>query len=384
MNEEVKSALEALKSGLEGKTAQETKSALEAFEVKHNTAVEAKAKELFASELKAAKDELLETLKATQKHVDNLDIKLQKGAKEVKGYSESMAEQIKENFESIRNVRKGQSHKMEVKVVGNMTSAANLTGSVVFTYQNNPALVPTQLVNLADLVPTVQSATGVYSIYRETGSEGSISEQTVPGNAKTQIDYDYTQVNFTANYIAGYARVAKQMIQDLPFLQSSLPMQLRRDYFKAENTIFSTALLAAATASTATGTTLVEKVLQDVAALEALNYNVNGIAMNPADWYAIATTKPNDFSIPGIVTFSNGLLSMNGIPVYKVTWLTAGTYIVGDWTMAKKVVVDGLAVEFFEQDSDNVQRNLITARVESRTVLAIDRPNAFIKGVPAT
>jgi hypothetical protein len=53
--------------------------------------------------------------------------------------------------------------------------------------------------------------------------------------------------------------------------------------------------------------------------------------------------------------------------------------IVGDWNQAKKVVTDGLKVEFFEQDSDNVQRNLTTARVESRTVLAIDHPTAFIK-----
>ncbi len=48
--------------------------------------------------------------------------------------------------------------------------------------------------------------------------------------------------------------------------------------------------------------------------------------------------------------------------------------------MAKKVVVDGLKVEFFEQDGDNVQRNVITARIEERNVLAFDRPDAFYYG----
>jgi hypothetical protein len=46
--------------------------------------------------------------------------------------------------------------------------------------------------------------------------------------------------------------------------------------------------------------------------------------------------------------------------------------------MAKRVVVDDLKVEFFEQDSDNVQKNLVTVRIECREVLAIDRPDAFV------
>jgi len=52
--------------------------------------------------------------------------------------------------------------------------------------------------------------------------------------------------------------------------------------------------------------------------------------------------------------------------------------LVGDWNMAKRVVVDDLKVEFFEQDSDNVQKNLVTCRIEAREVLAIDRLDAFV------
>lgn len=370
---EIKNALEGIKTQLEAKATEQTvevKGMIEALEAK----MEAKQGASIA--------ELKTMLDAVQAHADKLDIKIQEKGTGTKSetYSELMVKSIADNFETIKMVTKGKSAKLELKTVGNMTAANNLTGSVVNTYQQGVAAVPSQMVNFSDLVPTVNSATGSYVIYRETGTEGSISAQTTHGAPKTQIDYDYTAVTFTADYIAGYARVAKQMIQDLPFLQSALPSALRRDYFKRENNIFYTALSAAATASTTAKTVDVEQLIDDMGTLEASDFLVSAIVLNPKDWAEISMTKPNDYSLPGIVQFVNGKLTINGVPVVKASWIPADKYLMGDWSYAKKVLVDGLAVEFFEQDSDNVQRNLITARVESRTVLGIDRPDAFIFG----
>jgi len=369
---EIKTALEGIKTQVETKSTEQKAEVKELIE-----ALEAKMK----SENESSISELKSALEAIQAHADKLDIKMQEKSTEVKaeGYNEVMTKAIKDNFDAIKNVSKGRNASMEVKVVGDMTVTANLTGASVATYQPGAALVPSQLVNFADLVPTVNSATGTYVIYRETGGEGSISAQT-PGVAKTQKDYDFTAVTFNAAYIAGYARYAKQMAQDLPFLASSLPTMLRRDYFKAENLNFYTALAAAATASTTAKTVDVEQIIDDMGTLESTDYMVNGIVLNPKDWASIAMTKPNDYSLPGIVQFVNGKLTINGIPVYKASWIPVDKYLIGDWSYAKKVVVDGLAVEFFEQDADNVTKNLITARIESRTVLGIDMPAAFILG----
>lgn len=370
---EIKDALAQIKSSVEAKATEQT------VEVKNMIeALEAKMK----SETSATIDELKSNLKAIQEHADKLDVKLQEKSTETKseGYAEVMVKSLKENFDAIKSVSKGRNATMQVKTVGDMTTAANLTGSSVFTYQPGVAMVPSQMINFADLVPTVNSATGTYVIYRETGGEGSISSQGTPGVAKTQKDYDLTAVTFNATYIAGYTRYAKQMAQDLPFLTSFLPNALRRDYFKAENSIFYTALAAAATASTTTKTEDVEQIIDDMGTLESIDYMVNGIVVNPKDWASIAMTKPNDYSLPGIVQFVNGKLTINGVPVYKASWIPVDKYLIGDWSYAKKVVVDGLAVEFFEQDADNVTKNLITARVESRTVLGIDMPAAFILG----
>jgi hypothetical protein len=57
--------------------------------------------------------------------------------------------------------------------------------------------------------------------------------------------------------------------------------------------------------------------------------------------------------------------------------MPSGDAIIGDWSQAQVATVDGLKVEFFEQDSDNVQRNLITVRVECRCVFITGQPYAF-------
>ena len=63
------------------------------------------------------------------------------------------------------------------------------------------------------------------------------------------------------------------------------------------------------------------------------------------------------------------------------TLVPADTVLVGDFTQAQIIVVDGLDVEFFEQDVDNVRRNNVTVRVEAREALAVLHPEAFVLGV---
>ena len=392
MNEELKNALEALQLKLEGASKLETKTAIEAFKSSLDATLEAKLSAFMTAdsdsfiEMKNDFEKAKEQNTEFKNRVNEMETKLSKmksfeAGDEIEDFAKELKSALRENATQIGSVSKGRNASFEMKAVGIMTNAANLTGDSVKTYQNGVAVVPTPLINMADLVPQIQSSTGTYVVYRETGSEGSIGLQSAVAADKNQIDYDFTEVVFNARYIAGYARFAKQMAQDLPFLTSFLPEAMRRDYYKAENGIFYAALKAAATVSTVTATVGIERIIEDTGVLENADFPVTGILINPVDWATIAVTKPGDYSLPSIVTFINGQLTINGIPVYKASFVPVDEYMVGDWSQAKKIVTDGLSVEFFEQDQDNVIKNLITARVESRTVLGIDRPDGFITGV---
>lgn len=297
--------------------------------------------------------------------------------------------------DNISRVNKANPFSMELpagttltKAAANMTTAGNLTGSPVISYIPTPVLLPRQQVNFRDLVPMVQTATGLITIFRENGGpdtspqEGALAQQLTQGALKEQIGYDFTNVQFTAYYIGGFVRIAKQMLQDLPFLQSYLPQMLLRDYYKRENAIFVAAQIAAALGTNTAGGNDAETFINDIANLEQYNFSPNGIVTTPAVWAKIMKTgypsTATSYSVPGGFTIAaNGDVMIAGIPVIKASWMPSGDAIIADWTQSQIATVDGLKVEFFEQDSDNVQRNLITVRVEARVVLITGQPYAF-------
>jgi len=382
MNElELKAELSAIKTGLETKTATEVKSAIDALEVKMTEA----NKTQFATELKAATEAMeakfAADLKAVQDHADKLDVKLQEKATQTAN-EDTLVKSIKDNFDGISNVRKGNA--VQVKAVGNMTLSANLTGDAPRDYNFNVVMVPGQLLNVSDLVGSVNIEGGTYTYPRETGGEGSISTQT-EGSSKSQKDYDITMVDLATNFIAGFTRYSKKMANNLPFLTSFIPDALRRDYAIAENSIFNTVLAAAATASTQiiTGKNKIEMLLNEIATQEGLNYQVNGIVVRPADYWDILKTEKSTgagYGLPGIVTLENGQLRINGIAIYRANWLAANKYYVGDWTRVNKIVTEGLSLEFSETEGTNFVNNNITARIEAQVGLAVEQPAAIIYG----
>lgn len=378
MDEKLQAELTAIKTGLETKTASEIKTALDAFETK----LSASNKTAFEVEIKAVKDAMQTEIDSVKEHANKLDAKLQEKSLETKSGEDTLVKSIELNFKDISEVRKGKS--IQTKVVGNMTLGANLTGDEPRVYNNNVVLIPGQMLNVSDLVGSVNIAGGTYTYPREGAGEGAIAAQT-EGSSKAQRDYDFTMVDLATNFIAGFTRYSKKMANNLPFLTSFIPNALRRDYAIAENAAFNTVLAAAATASTEiiTGQNKVEMLIAEIAKQEALNYPVNGIVVRPADYWDILITEKSagaGYGLPGIVTLEGGQLRINGIPLLKANWLAANKYYVGDWSRVNKIVTEGLSLEFSETEGTNFVTNNITARIEAQVGLAVEQPAAIIYG----
>lgn len=277
-------------------------------------------------------------------------------------------------------------HEFEVKTVGNMTASANLTGAVQAVYATQPALRGRRKTHIRDLVDVIPSATGLWKFYRQNipAGEGSFDFQTTHAAVKNQLDYDFTEVTITVDFLAGFVRIAKQMIQDLPFMQSFVSSELVEDYLRAEDMKFFGALYTAATgnASASTSTVTAEKIIDYIAAINEADYDVNGAVVTNPVWAKVLKTKPNDYSLPGgnaITVTGNGDVSIVGVPLVRTVASNIGNnmMLIGDWTKAKIIQAEGLNVNIYEQDSDNVQRNLLTIKAEARVNLAILRPDAF-------
>lgn len=341
------------------------------------------------SEVKTAVVTLDEAAKKNQAALDQLIA--EKSAKKVsastKSFGEVYNESIAEAFESkkaeINEFQRNKNAKLtiDLKSVGTMTLGNNLSGDGQATYNQRQGLVPAQKINMRDLIPTAVSPTGLYVTYRETGTEGSIGIQT-EGNPKSQIDYDLTEVKVVSDYIAGFARFSKQMMFQLPFLQNTLQRMLLRDFYKKENATFFSIVSQAATGSTTTSATVdAEQLVDWIANQLDANFDASFALVSYAQWARLLKTKPMDYSVPGgVVIDPSGNIRIAGVPVIGASWVTDDKALIIDSNYIERVETEGLRVEFSYEDSDNFQRNLVTARVECFEDINVMRTDALIYG----
>ena len=362
-----------LASKLEGKSKEVVENAIVEFKAENKTAIETAVKE--------ATDAMELKFEALQKHADILDVKLQSKKAGEKAKGDFLVNSIKDNSESILKVEKGNSANIEIKAVADMTTG-NLTGDEPRDYNFDIVKFPSQKVNIADIARNVSISGGTYTYTRESGAgEGSIGAQT-EGASKNQKDYDFATVDVSTDFIAGFARYSRKMRNNLSYITSSIPMLLRRDYFKAENSAFQTVLAAGATASTEiiTGNTKAGMLINEIGKLEDADYSEsNLIIVKPTDYLDILKTAKQDLA--SAVTYEGGVLRVAGVQVLKgSSWLPSNKYYVGDWSRVTKVNTEGLSLEFSEQEGTNFVKNMITARVESQTALTVEQPAALVYG----
>ena len=342
------------------------------------------------SEVKSAIVTIDEAAKLNQKALDELIAA--KNAKQIsatnkKSFGDAFAETMNEAFESkqaeFKAFAKDRNAKLilDLKTVGTMTLTDNLTGDGQATYNTRQGLVPSQKINFRDLIPTTQSPTGLYVTYRETGGEGALGIQT-EGNLKGQIDYDLTEVKVVSDYIAGFARFSKQMMTQLPFLQSSLQRMLLRDFYKKENAQFFSVVSQAATGSTTTSASVdAEQLVDWIANQLNANFNASFVLVNYSQWARLLKTKPVDYSVPGgVIIDPSGNIRICGVPVIGASWVTDDKALIIDSDYLERVETESLRVEFSYEDSDNFQRNLVTARVECFEDINVMRTDALIYG----
>lgn len=275
----------------------------------------------------------------------------------------------------------------KAKAVGTMTLSTNVTGaSIVGVPTISPEIATRGYdeTHFRDLFPTLDSATGTFVFYRAntpTG-EGSILDVN-SGATKSQVDKDLTMIVVNAKYKAGYCDIAKDMLTDIPALQSYLNEELTNDYLDRETYDMLGNLVSSATGPTpGTGSNVIEKLIYVLAGLRQKKYRPNFILVRPAKWADILVTKPADYNTPNSVVITpQGTVAIVGLPVYTTSsnGMDDSHALVGDSRKARimQVTGEGLKMELFQQHDKAVYENLVTMRVEARVAPIIFRLDAF-------
>jgi len=338
----------------------------------------------FAGQIEDVKSTVSVVKDEMQKQIDAAFASQKKAeSREVKSFDQLVVEKLDGRMDEMEStLKKGGKFRLEMPEAKTMTIAGNVTGSPMTTYALRPALQPAQLVNFRDLVPTVRSESGLYTFYKEnTGETNNIGSQT-EGATKGQNDYSLTETKIVNSYIAGFSRFSKQMMKSLPFLSQSLPRMLQRDFFKAENaSFFSTVSSAATGTATTTETVDLKQLVQLIANQKAANFNPSYILVSPAQQSKILIDTINAGYYVGsgsVQIGTGGDITIWGVPVISATWVTNDKALVIDSDYIERVEVEGIAIEFAYEDSDNFQKNLVTARIECYEAINLMLPGSAI------
>lgn len=383
-----------------------------------NEVKEAMAKEIKSlvdsnADFKKSLNEVLEQKSAMDEKLKNHEeallelnrFKKQAADNEAKGVSfgDALSKAIDENEDAIRKFAEKKTSnpvQMELKAVGDM-GLSSISGLTAANVQMAPGIVPfpNRLIHMRELIPTGRMGTSLYNFLKEIGFDGSIGTWQENSGAKPQFDIRYQEVSAPSQFIAGYVKISRKSLDDIPALKASLANRLLQKYLDAEDTQILSGNGANGQLSGiyASGNSIsyvpgrtksVEMVVDSQSIIEELNHNVTGMLFRPRGYNDLmlsqsAGSTTGIYSLPGMGTVAmvNGQLTVNGAPAYKTTAMVDNSFLIGDFEKALMLLLrEDPIVEFFEQDGDNVKNNQITVRVEGRVALPIFYNDALIHG----
>lgn len=392
---ELKNELEGIKNDLAKKQADE----IAAIKAENEKVLAANKAEI--ESLKAASVKRDEADKLNQEALDKLiarnkDIEIE--GKKSQSFNDVFVKTMEDHTDDLAKIARKEKKNLviELKAVGDV-STANVTGTLWGSI-SRPGIIeqPKRKVHIRSLLPGGPIGPGTtYTFMRDAGGEGDptpVSE----GGLKPQMDVDLVEASVNIETIAGWLRVSRKAMNNIPgfiaYLQSRLPERLLKVedaqiLYGNGSTPNLKGILTSGNhvASTSTAPVLVEAIIDDISLLEdTYEREATGIAMRPSDYYSFFKNKAagsGEYDLPQGVSFVNGVLYILGIPVAPTTALTAGDYVVGDFQSGAQLLTqEGMRIEFFEQDGDNVQYNKVTVRIEETVALPVYGSDYFIKG----
>lgn len=249
-------------------------------------------------------------------------------------------------------------------------------------------------LRVKDVLPVGTTTSNAVEYTRELAFTNNAAE-TAEAAQKPESSLTFELVTANVATIAHFIKVSKQVLDDASALESYIDNRLRygvelrydNQLLNGNGTGQNISGITDTGNNTAftpvTGENALDSINRMIEKVRLAEYMATAIMLNPADWHAIERLKvgtSDDRYIIGNPSSDMGN-RLWGLPVVVTNSLAAGKAVVGDFQNAYQVFDrQGVVVEMFEQDSDNVQKNLLTVRAEARGTLATFVPAAVQYG----
>lgn len=355
-----------------------------------------------SAETKKAADEALIKHNAIDARITELEKKMVRDGSNEPQRRKSLGEMVTEGKEAeIAALAKGRGRmNFPIKAIISAlaTDADGSAGDLIVPVRLGLVPPVVRRMTVRDLLTPGRTSSNAFQYPRESGytnSAATVSETAGTAKPQSEIKFEIETGNVTT--IAHWVLATKQILDDVPMLQSYIDGRLRYGLaYVEENQLLNgggtgTDLEGIYTAATAYAAPIVPSAAGVMTKIDVLRLAMlqaylaelppTGIVMHPSDWADIELTKTDD----GAYLFANpqGTVGqrMWGLPVVDTQAMTIDKFLVGAFRLGAQIFDrEDANVEISTEDSDNFRKNLVTIRAEERLGLAIYRPEAFIKG----
>jgi HK97 family phage major capsid protein len=359
------------------------------------------------SELKTAKEEVIRIateLKALQEQPKDFgkQEKLTMVDAIVKGFRTLLTDN-----NNLKGFSKGQFVDIEVnfanKAAGTMTTA-NVTpvgtDAIPFSlaeYELGLTRVQRRSPFILAISNTSTTTKGYVQWAEQANPDPGAAGSTEEGATKTQTDFDIVEKSAKVEKITAFIKVSKEMLDDIGYLENEIRTELvELVLLKADEQVLKgngtspqmKGIMEFATAFNGGG--FVDKIKTpnnfDVlrAAINQVhlaNFEPTYIVLNPTEVAEMELTKDADgrYIMPPFTTADATVIK--GLRVISNTGVTAGSFLVGDFTKARVAIRENVVVQA-GYENDDFTKNLVTFLAEMRGVTYVksNHTTAFVKG----
>lgn len=285
-------------------------------------------------------------------------------------------------------------------------SASMLQPQVLPTiYRGNEqaAVVRDVLINAStssDTIVVLQES-GFTNAAAEVAEATAVDGSGLSGGVKPESAITFTEASFPVRWIAHWIPMTRQMLEDLPAMQSYVELRLRDGLTRREDNqllngdgsapnirgLLNTSGIQSLDAAYFTANPVVNAG-EDVENLNRIlrakmrvmltgGANATFCIVNPADYEKMLTIGNQNTTYMFGGPAAGNVATIWGLPVVQSERIAAGTALVGDGTMA--AVFDRHDARLYTTDShsDFFVRNILVMLAEERIALAVFRPVAF-------
>lgn len=322
----------------------------------------------------------------------------------MKGFSEHIVERLstEEGEKMIKEFFAGHRSQFQVKIGDDNDKEFDTTikamgvpaGGVApeFTPIVGPGHDEFHARNIIPVFPTVSNAIKFIQYVLDTEATGFAT--VAVGAQKPSTNYIPTVQTANVHKIAGLLDVPDELMDDVVGFRAWIAYELPKAYMDAEDLLYykgdgtgenHLGLWQQASnqsfpqgSVTASSNTL-DKIVAGVTEVRKLKRATTAVVVSPVAWQEIFINKgtTKEYTYP-IILDANGVMRIGGVPIYWSNVFADGEGLVGDFARGTAIFQrKAMQIGYFDQNKDNVEKNVITIRLEGRTALPIYYPESF-------